>query len=434
MNLVIDLLDNENSKNNNEKCENNENCENNFDKRQIIDNLVKKINYKYDNGVNYNFDYKEMLKYKSEKYNDPNRYIVSNNYKINNRFLINRALKASREEARVIPKIVKKELITINADINNIGDLIKLIDENPLDDNKEYNINMSSLHKSRKYLVRLNEMIGMKELKESILDQILYFIQDLHKDESDKMTNDFMHTVIYGPPGTGKTEVAKIMGKLFSKMDILKKETFKKVTRADLIAGYLGQTAQKTKDVITGCLGGVLFIDEAYSLGNSEKRDSFSKECIDTLCEALSDHKDNLMVIIAGYESELKESFFSYNPGLESRFNWRFKTGGYTGKELYEIFVKKVNKIGWTIDKDIDIKWFEKNAVYFKFYGRDVETLLSKAKISHSRRIFCKSSELKKVISKKDLENGFENFLKIEEVKNRKEESDNSKRIGMLYI
>jgi SpoVK/Ycf46/Vps4 family AAA+-type ATPase len=430
MNLVIELLDNESSKTDNVNI-----YQDISDNKVVIDNLLNKINNEYDRNLKYyDINHNEISKYKCEKYEDPNLYFELP-YKKNVNFLINRALKTTREnKSSEVSKIIKKKLITISADINNIGDLIKLINENPLDEDKEYNINIASLHKIKPYLIKLNEMIGMKELKESIIDQILYFIQDLHKDEKEKITNDFMHTVIYGPPGTGKTEVAKIMGKLFSKMGVLKKETFKKVTRADLIAGYLGQTAQKTKDVITECLGGVLFIDEAYALGNSEKRDSFSKECIDTLCEALSNHKDNLMVIVAGYESELKESFFSYNPGLESRFTWRFKTGNYTGKELYDIFVNKVKKIGWSFDPDIDIKWFEKNALYFKFYGRDVETVLSKTKISHSRRIFCKSSESKRMILKKDLENGFENFLKIEEVKNRKEESDSSKRIGMLYI
>ena len=106
------------------------------------------------------------------------------------------------------------------------------------------------------------------------------------------------------------------MGKIFSGLGVLKKNKFMKVTRADLIAGYLGQTALKTQDVIKDSLGGVLFIDEAYALGNMEKRDSFAKECIDTLCEGLSDNKDNLMVIIAGYEKELKECFFNYNAGL----------------------------------------------------------------------------------------------------------------------
>ena len=88
-----------------------------------------------------------------------------------------------------------------------------------------------------------------------------------------------MHTCIYGPPGTGKTEIAKIMGKIFSSLGILKNNYFKKVTRADLIAGYLGQTAIKTRDVIKDALGGVLFIDEAYALGNKEKRDMYRKIC-----------------------------------------------------------------------------------------------------------------------------------------------------------
>ena len=93
--------------------------------------------------------------------------------------------------------------------------------------------------------------------------------------------------------------------------------------------------------MVKDCLGGVLFIDEAYALGNPEKRDSFAKECIDTLCEALSDHKDNLMVIIAGYEEELKSCFFDYNQGLDSRFTWRFKTTDYNAEELKAILKKK---------------------------------------------------------------------------------------------
>ena len=120
----------------------------------------------------------------------------------------------------------------------------------------------------------------------------------------------------------------------------MRSNVFKKVTRADLIAGYLGQTAIKTRKVIEECLGGVLFIDEAYALGNNEKSDSFSKECIDTLCEALSDHKDELMIIIAGYEKELKKCFFEYNEGLESRFVWRFSTEEYSPQELRKIFIK----------------------------------------------------------------------------------------------
>jgi SpoVK/Ycf46/Vps4 family AAA+-type ATPase len=216
-----------------------------------------------------------------------------------------------------------------------------------------------------------------------------------------------------GPPGTGKTEIAKLIGKIFSKIGVLKKGTFKKVTRSDLIAGYLGQTAIKTKEVINECIGGVLFIDEAYALGNSEKKDSFSKECIDTLCEALSDYKDNLMVIIAGYESELTNCFFKYNKGLESRFVWRFKTDNYNSKDLFNIFLKKIKDIGWEIQENCNINeiWFEKNKDKFIFFGRDIETFISKIKIAHSNRIFGLSEEHKKKINMLDIENGFKKYL-----------------------
>jgi DNA polymerase III delta prime subunit len=328
------------------------------------------------------------------------------------------------------PIVIEKKFVRINVEIKNIGDLIKLVNEYPLKSEVEYNINMKALHKIYPSLTDLNNMIGMNDLKENIVDQILYYIQDLNK------SNDFMHTVIYGPPGTGKTEVAKLIGQIFSKLGVLKKDMFKKVVRSDLIAGYLGQTAIKTKEVINECLGGVLFIDEAYSLGNSEKRDIFSKECIDTLCEALSDHKDKLMVIIAGYEQELNDCFFNYNQGLDSRFTWRFKTNEYDGDELYRIFCKKVNECGWSICDDATItgKWFDKNKPYFKFYGRDIETLLAKTKIAHSRRIFCKDKEEKMKLSLKDLENGLALFIKNDEVKNRKDKRDTQYLLKTMYI
>jgi SpoVK/Ycf46/Vps4 family AAA+-type ATPase len=329
-----------------------------------------------------------------------------------------------------------KEKQNIIAEINNISDLLKLIEDYKLDEKIEYNINLESLHNIKEPLQELNNMIGMNDLKQNIVDQILYFSQNLHKvTKTGESSGDYMHTVIYGPPGTGKTEIARIMGKIYSKMGILKKGVFKKVTRSDLIAGYLGQTAIKTKDVINECLGGVLFIDEAYALGNSEKRDSFSKECIDTLCEALSAHKENLMVIIAGYENELKDCFFNYNQGLESRFTWRFKTDEYKAKELFDIFLKKVSDIGWSISEDsINVAWFEKNLEYFKFFGRDMEVFLSKIKIAHSRRVFCKDQVEKTKITFKDLEKGFEIYLKNDDVKKRKEDSSLKFALSSMYL
>jgi len=313
------------------------------------------------------------------------------------------------------PPPIEKKKVFISREINGLDDILKLIDDFPLKVDVEYNIDMNILHNINTPLRELNAMIGMTKLKDSIIDQVIYFIQGLDKN------NDFMHTVIYGPPGTGKTEVAKIMGSIFSSIGILNKNTFRKVTRSDLIAGYLGQTAMKTKDVIKEALGGVLFIDEAYALGNSEKKDSFAKECIDTLCEALSDHKSKIMVIIAGYEEDLNKCFFAYNQGLDSRFPWRFHTDDYTAPELKRIFIKKIHDIKWSIAKEIDDQWFESKMEYFKYYGRDMETLLAKTKIAHGRRVFCKPKKDKTVLTETDLDRGFEMFIDNNEVKERME-------------
>jgi AAA+ superfamily predicted ATPase len=327
------------------------------------------------------------------------------------------------------PKTEKKDKVKVNIDfkVNSLEDLLLILEKYPLDISIEYNININVLHNIKEPLIELINIIGMTNLKKNILDQILYYIQDLHL-----YGTDFMHTVIYGPPGTGKTEIAKIIGKLFMKMGILKSGVFKKVTRSDLVSGYLGQTAIKTKEVIKECLGGVLFIDEAYALGNNEKKDSFSKECIDTLCEALSDYKDNLMVIIAGYENELKECFFSYNRGLDSRFTWRFKTDDYSGEDLKNIFLKMVKDICWKMEGDLENSWFEKKKEYFKFYGRDIEILLSKIKIAHSRRMFGNSNDERKKINLLDMEGGLQLFMENEEVKARKNQY--SMALASMYV
>jgi hypothetical protein len=393
--------------------------------------------------------------------------------------------------AASMPTTPPPQVIEVREDIKHIDDLIALCDKYPLSDTKKYNINMTAIHAIREPLCDLSKMIGMETIKRNIVDQILYYLQDLHIPETKKNNNnnkpdkptpaeleppnkpifnpfastfpgfpavasaefkplaaklppwspssgtttddfalptkgDFMHTVIYGPPGSGKTEVAKIIGRIFSNLGILNKKIFKKVSRNDLVAGYLGQTAIKTKEMIKASLGGVLFIDEAYSLGNSEKRDSFAKECVDTLCEALSEHKHNWMVIIAGYEKELNDCFFSLNEGLNSRFTWRFKLDPYKPGELQSIYNKQVLEYGWTIAKGENINetpesWFASRMEYFTTYGRDMETLFTKTKIAHSRRVFCLPQSEKKIITTADLENGFKLFIENPEVKDRKE-------------
>jgi SpoVK/Ycf46/Vps4 family AAA+-type ATPase len=315
-----------------------------------------------------------------------------------------------------------KTKIVIEDPIHTLRDLLDILEKYPYYPDIESNIDLLSLNSIRDELAEIDAMIGLKTFKETLLDQLMYFMQDLHMNHEP----DFKHMVIYGPPGTGKTQIASLVGKMYSKMGILKNGIFKKVTRTDLVAGYLGQTSIKTAKVIQDSLGGCLFIDEVYSLGTGGNvytengggesgGDSFSKECIDTLCEALSNHKEDLMVIIAGYEKDINESFFKMNQGLPSRFIWRFHIDEYTHDELMQIFIQKVKHNGWFINEDQDHslqQWFVTNHKHFPYFGRDMELLFTYTKIAHGRRIFGKPPELRKHLIREDLDNGLKIYMK----------------------
>lgn len=300
-------------------------------------------------------------------------------------------------------------------EIKTLEDLITFSKKSKMFSNAKYTFDIKMLYSITPALIRLNKMIGMKNVKNQIMQQVLYYLQNLHND------NDFLHMVIYGPPGSGKTDLAGCIGKIFKELNVLQKSTFKKVTRADLVAGYLGQTAIKTKTIVEEAIGGVLFIDEAYSLGSPDKIDSFSKECMDTLCEMLSDHKNNLMVIIAGYEEELNSCFFQANQGLKSRFQWQYHLEKYSYTELFQIFHTKVKTDNWKLyETDVEKMHilFKENFKYFKFQGRDMESLFSKVKIYHSQRIFCSNEYVqKKTLTLKDVKKGIEEFIKHTNVK-----------------
>tara|TARA_B100001059_G_C17605696_1_gene461881 strand:- start:68 stop:802 length:735 start_codon:yes stop_codon:yes gene_type:complete len=230
-----------------------------------------------------------------------------------------------------------------------------------------------------------------------------------------------LHTIIEGSPGTGKTEVAKIIADIYLKMGILKNDKFKSVKRNDLVGQYLGHTANKTQEVINSVKGGVLFIDEAYSLGNPEGRDSYSKECIDIINQNLSEGKCDFVCIIAGYPDALKNSFFSYNQGLERRFPYRFKIDDYDEKELCDIFIKIVKENKWKFMEKFkpSVDFFKKNKKYFKYFGGDLENYFNSCRISHARRAMTIHPKYKKCLTQGDLDKGLVFFTNNDEIKKR---------------
>ena len=314
------------------------------------------------------------------------------------------------------------ELHPIDREIKTLEDLIALGETYNVDDPKRYVINMRALHKCLQPLRDLNNMIGMKLVKDMILDLIFFRLQNIKDNDKEEM----WHTVIQGSPGTGKTEISKMLAKIFFGLGICKVDKFMAVKRSDLIGKYCGHTAKMTQDVFDNAKGGVLFIDEAYSLGNPEQKDTFSKECIDTINQNLTENKDTI-VFIAGYKEQLEESFFSYNPGLNRRFKFRINVDKYDASDLRLIYLKKIRDDGWEIwqndnENQVPLDFFVRNREMFKYNGGDMENLWHLTKIAHARRIFGKSNDIKKKISKEDIQKAFDIYLNNDEVKNRKDD------------
>ena len=162
-----------------------------------------------------------------------------------------------------------------------------------------------------------------------------------------------LHLVFMGNPGTGKTTVARLLAKIYHAVGVLSKGQLVEVDRSGLVAGFVGQTALKTQEAIDKALGGVLFIDEAYALANQDNPNDFGREAIEVLLKGMEDHRDNLIVIVAGY-TDLMGDFIHANPGLESRFNKYFYFEDYDGGQLAEIFRSVCKKNGYELDEAAD--------------------------------------------------------------------------------
>ena len=198
-------------------------------------------------------------------------------------------------------------------------------------------------------LAELDSYIGLTEIKEEVHNLINMVQVYKMRREHDLPTTDMsLHMVFTGNPGTGKTTVARIMARIYHSLGILSKGQLVEVDRSGLVAGYVGQTALKTQKVIEKAMGGVLFIDEAYAL-NGKSENDFGQEAIDTILKAMEDHRDDLVVIVAGY-THLMDKFIHSNPGLESRFNRFLEFADYSSDELVAIFRMQCKKGCYELD------------------------------------------------------------------------------------
>jgi hypothetical protein len=331
-----------------------------------------------------------------------------------------------KDNFEIIPNKTYDE---INIKINFIRDLIDLGKMYKEDHN--YAINLKRLYNLIPTLEKLENVVGMENVKKTIVNQIVYFLSGLD------VNDDMLHTVITGPPGVGKTLLGNIIGEIYYKLGIVngngkqyidpvtKEERdyiFKIAKRSDLIGEYLGHTAIKTQKVIDECEGGVLFIDEAYSLGNEEKKDIYSKECIDTLNQNLTEKKTQFICIIAGYPDDLDKCFFSVNDGLKRRFPFKYNIDKYTPIELTHILMLMIKKKNWKLDNQLSfdeiIEFMKINYDKFPNYGGDIETLFFNIRIAHSLRTIGKLPSIKKYITIEDIKEGLGIYSKSQKIEN----------------
>ncbi len=239
----------------------------------------------------------------------------------------------------------------------------------------------------------LNDLTGLTKVKED-LNSLINLLK-VHKMRSERglpQTSVSLHMVFSGNPGTGKTTVARLMSRIYRKLGVLEKGHLVEVDRSGLVSGYVGQTAIKTKKVIDSAIGGLLFIDEAYALTASTGANDFGTEAVNTLLKAMEDHREDLVVIVAGYP-DLMQDFLDSNPGLRSRFNKQILFEDYTAEELADIFSGICGKSFYELTEDASacVQDFFRERCEQKLpgfaNGRDVRNYFEKTLTNQANRL-----------------------------------------------
>ena len=239
----------------------------------------------------------------------------------------------------------------------------------------------------------LQKLIGLDEIKKDVEELIsLVKVQKLRGERGMKTVPVSLHLVFTGNPGTGKTTVARILARLYKQIGVLEGGQLIETDRSGLVAGYVGQTAIKTREMINQAMGGILFIDEAYSL--AKEGNDFGQEAITTILKAMEDNRDKFAVIVAGYDN-LMESFINSNPGLKSRFSKYFHFPDYSGEELFGIFMLNCKKYQYSLTPEAEelakehMQWLSDNKDENFANGRDVRNYFEKIVTKQATRIAC---------------------------------------------
>lgn len=333
--------------------------------------------------------------------------------------------KRPRRYKRLNDKEIGIELKKIFSNLKNIKDIIEF-ENHPNKFDFFKNNKFERLYKLIPSCKNLENIIGMEKVKSQVFKQIGYFLHGLNN------SDEINHVIITGDPGVGKTTLAKIISKIYLSMGFLKNEKFIEAKRSDLIGQYCGHTAIKTQKVIDSADGGVLFIDEVYSLGNREKRDAFTKECIDTINQNLTEKTDKFLCIVAGYKDDVKECFLDYNKGLERRFPIRFELESYSEESLLQIMLKFVTDEKWSFEENKKLlNLIKENKDILKFQAGDIKTIFQFSKENYSSRLFNECIESgfgDKILNISDFEYAFKKF------KDSKKDKEIPEYLKSIYI